>query len=95
MSHICPIEGFNIHLYIYTLAFVPILIPFSPELVMFSDFEFRTSLATSIFDYLGQMYPAELEIKDTTDSNTSATCLWFIPVDRKGRSAAHFPLRQT
>ena len=30
------------------LAFVLMLIPFSPELVLFSDFEFRTSLETSI-----------------------------------------------
>ena len=27
------------------------------------------------FNYLGQMYPAELEIKDTTESNTSASYL--------------------
>ena len=26
-------------------------------------------------NYLGQMYPAELEIKDTTESNTSASYL--------------------
>ena len=26
-------------------------------------------------NYLGQMYPAELEIKDTTESTTSASCL--------------------
>ena len=26
-------------------------------------------------NYLGQMYPAELEIKDTAESNTSASCL--------------------
>ena len=26
-------------------------------------------------NYLGQMYPAEFEIKDTTESNTSASCL--------------------
>ena len=43
--------------------------------------------------YLGQMYPAELEIKNTTESN--AFLLGCTPVDRKGRSAAHFPLRQT
>ena len=33
------------------LAFVLMLRPFSPELVMFSDFEFWTSLGTSIFAY--------------------------------------------
>ena len=30
---------------------------------------------TDCEDYLGQMYPAELEIKDTTESNTSASYL--------------------
>ena len=39
-------------------------------------------------NYLGQMYLAELEIKDTTES------LYFLlgstPVDQEGRSAAHF-----
>ena len=32
----------------FGLAFVLMLRPLSPELVMFSDFEFRTSLGTSI-----------------------------------------------
>ena len=30
---------------------------------------------TDLENYLGQMYPPELEIKDTTGSNTSASCL--------------------
>ena len=30
-------------------------------------------------NYLGQMYPAELEIKDTTESNTSASYLDLLP----------------
>ena len=47
-------------------------------------------------NFLGQMYPAELEIKDTTESNTSASYLdWLLSIDREWRSAAHFPLRQT
>ena len=29
-------------------------------------------------NYLGQMYPAELEIKDTTESNTSASYLYLL-----------------
>ena len=29
-------------------------------------------------NYLGQMYPAELEIKDTTESNTSASYLGLV-----------------
>ena len=38
------------------------------------------------------MYPAELEIKDKTESNTSVS--FFTPIDREGQSAEHFPLRQ-
>ena len=33
-------------------------------------------------NYLGQMYPPELEIKDTTESNASASLPGFAPVDR-------------
>ena len=29
-------------------------------------------------NYLGQMYPAELEIKNTTESNTSASYLYLL-----------------
>ena len=35
-------------------------------------------------NYLGQMYPVEVEIKDTTESNTSASYLDFFSVDRGG-----------
>ena len=41
-------------------------------------------------NYLGQMYPVELDIKDTTESNTS-----FTFVDREGRSTSYFHLWQT
>ena len=38
-------------------------------------------------NYLGQMYPAELEIKDTTESNTSASS----PIDSTSQEmSAHF-----
>ena len=40
------------------------------------------------------MYPAELEIIDTTDSKTSASCLDVLSVDQERLPAAHFPLRQ-
>ena len=33
-------------------------------------------------NYLGQLYPTELEIKDTTKSNTPASYLFFSPVNR-------------
>ena len=37
-------------------------------------------------NYLGQMYPAELEIKDTTESNTSASCLnLLLSIGRDGQ----------
>ena len=45
-------------------------------------------------NYLGQMYPTDLEIKDMTKNNTSVSYLEYTSVDRKGRSAEHFPLRQ-
>ena len=41
------------------------------------------------------MYSVELEIKDTTESNTSAFLPGFTSVDRKGRSTSHFHLWQT
>ena len=46
-------------------------------------------------NYLGQMYPAEHEIKETTESNTSASYLNYTSVDLEGWSTSHFHLRQT
>ena len=43
-------------------------------------------------NYLGQMYPAELEIKDTTESTTFLPR--FTSVDWEGWSTSHFHLRQ-
>ena len=43
-------------------------------------------------NYLGRMYPAELEIKDTTENNTSASNLIY-SCRSGGRSTAHFPLK--
>ena len=42
-------------------------------------------------NYLGQMYPVELEIKGTTESNTSAIH-GFTSVDREGRRTSYFHL---
>ena len=37
-------------------------------------------------NYLGQMYPSDLEIKDTTESNTSASYLdLLLPIDTDGQ----------
>ena len=45
-------------------------------------------------NYLGQMYPPELEIKDTTESNTLASYLdLLLSIGRDGQ--LHTPLRQT
>ena len=46
-------------------------------------------------NYLSQMYPIELKIKDTTESNTSASYLDLLLSNREGWANAHFPLRQT
>ena len=44
-------------------------------------------------NYLGQMYPDELEIKDTTESNTSASYLdLLLSIMGGGRSTSHFHL---
>ena len=46
-------------------------------------------------NYLGQMYPPELEIKDTTESNTSASYMDLLQsIGRDGRLRI-FPSRQT
>ena len=45
-------------------------------------------------NYLGQMYPPELEIKDETESNISAST-WICSCQSIRRSTSHFPLRQT
>ena len=45
-------------------------------------------------NYLGQMYPAELEIKDTTESTTSASYLDLLLSIGRGWSTSHFHLRQ-
>ena len=45
-------------------------------------------------NYLGQMYPTELEIKDDGEQHL-CFLIGFTPVDQEWRSAAHFPLRQT
>ena len=46
-------------------------------------------------NYLGQMYPAELEIKDTTESTTSASYLdLLLSIGRDGQLHTHFHLRQ-
>ena len=67
------------------LAYVLMLRPVSPGLVLSPDFwilntpryfSFALSINNPDFEnYLGQMYPPELEIKDTTESNTSASYL--------------------
>ena len=45
-------------------------------------------------DYLGQMYPAELDTKDTTERTTSASYLdLLLSIGRGGTT--HFDLRQT
>ena len=46
-------------------------------------------------NYLGQMYLVELEIKETTESNTSAYYRDFTSVNWEGRSTSYFHLWQT
>ena len=44
---------------------------------------------------LGQMYPAEIRMKDMTESNTSAAYLGMLLSIRREWLASNFPLRQT
>ena len=46
-------------------------------------------------NYLGQMYPVEVEIKDTTESNTSASYLDLLLSIGRGRSTSYFHWWQT
>ena len=46
-------------------------------------------------NYLGQISPADLEIKKHNRDQHFCFLLGFTPVDWKGRSASHFPLQQT
>ena len=70
----------NIFLYSYEAEFIQSLLSTGRKKIA-SQFTYRyiddvLSMNNSDFEnYLGQMYPAELEIKDTTESNTSASYL--------------------
>ena len=72
----------DIFLYSYEAEFITSLLSTGKKKLS-SQFNFTyryiddvLSINNPDFDkYLGQMYPAELEIKDTTDSNTSASYL--------------------
>ena len=47
----------------------PMLRPFSPELVMFSDFEFRTSLGTSILPYSKNKIEVPNDVRKSMSGN--------------------------
>ena len=57
----------DIFLYSYEVEFIQSLLSFRyiDDVLSINNLDFE--------NYLGQMYPAELEIKDTTESNTSAS----------------------
>ena len=81
----------DISLYSYEADFIQSLLSTGKK-TLASQFNFTyryiddvLSVNNPDFDnYLRQMYPAELEIKNTTRSNTSASYLDFTPVDQKG-----------
>ena len=75
----------DIFLYSYEAEFIqPLLSTGRKQLVSRFNFTYRNiddvfSINNPEFEnYLGQMYPVELEIKDTTESNTSASYLDFL-----------------
>ena len=71
----------DIFLYSYEAEFIQSLLSTGKKLAYQFNFTYRyiddvLSIKNPDFEnYLGQMYPAELEIKDTTDSKTSASYL--------------------
>ena len=91
----------TIYLHSYEAKFIQYLLPTGKNLASQFNFTYKhiddvLSINNRDFDnYLGQMYLAVLEIKDKTANNTLCFLLGFTPVDREGRSVAHFPLRRT
>ena len=94
----------DIFLYPYEAEFIQTLIStVRKQLASRFNFTYRyidgvLSINNPEFEnYLCQMYPIELEIKDTTESNTSASYIFvpgFTSVDREGRSTSYFHLWQ-
>ena len=82
-SNYAPLPGDRfLHSYEYETEFIQSLLSAGEkQLAPQFNFTYRyiddlLSINNPDFDnYLGQMYPAELEIKDTTESNTSASYL--------------------
>ena len=71
----------DICLYLYEAEFIVFALNWKEKIASQFNFTYRyiddvLSINNPDFEnYLGQMYPAELEIKDTTESNTSASYL--------------------
>ena len=81
----------DIFLYSYEAEFIQSLLSIGrKQLASRFNFTYRyiddvLSINNPEFEnYLGQMYPVELEIKDTTESNTSASYLDFTSICRSG-----------
>ena len=78
----CPPLLVDIFLYSYELEFIQSLLS-TERKQLASRFNFTHRYIDDVLsinnpefeNYLGQMYPVELEIKDTTESNTSASYL--------------------
>ena len=89
----------DIFLYSYEAEFIQSLLSIGKKkLASQFNFTYRyiddvLSINNPDFDnYLGQMYPAELEMKDTTESNTSASyldLLWSIESDGQLRTSLY------
>ena len=82
----------DIFLYSYEADFIQSLLSTGKKLASQFNFTYRyiddvLSINNPDFEnYLGQMYPAELEIKNTTESNTSASYLdLLLSIGRDGQ----------
>ena len=78
---ICVPHLADIFLYSYETEFIVFALDCMEQLASQFSFTYRyiddvLSIKNADFEiYLGQMYPAEIEIKDTTESNTSTSYL--------------------
>ena len=82
----------NIFLYSYEAEFIQSLLSAGKKRLA-SQFNFTIRYTDDVLSinnpdfekYLGQMYPHELEIKDTTEGNTSASYLLLLSIGRDGQ----------
>ena len=101
-TNCAPLLAADIFLYLYEANFIQSLLSAGKkQLASWFNLTYRyiddvLSINNTEFEnYLDQMYPAELEINDTTESTTSASYLDLLLSTGEKWSTSHFHLRQT